>query len=420
MESPNHLITRSVDHPIAQSPNTLFVAGVWLLVLAAFLLLCGLCSSAFYLVAPFLARNSDSAVQTNIFLGSFAALGIAFGALFAWQGLGAIRQRTPDSAARIFPSAIILLIAFLLAILLGLGALAYKPIAAFAFPPFHLIASALPPLIVLAYAARQLNVASGVRALAASLGWGALGATFLALSLEALIGVIIVAGAGVALALTPDGALMLARLSAELKSLRALDEQTIVRWLLANPTIIALAAIYFAGIVPFIEEAVKTLIIAFVDPRRTQARDAVLWGIAAGAGFAIVENALNTGAALEMWALAMLLRVGATMMHVANGVTMARGWYAARVERRWSRLFLAYAVSVFLHAVWNALAIGLGLGAVQLSDAARAPLGIQAPWVWLNLALISGLSILTFGGMGWIVFAVRTAREPTNVSLREA
>lgn len=408
MESPP-----SPNPPISQSPNRLFVAGVWVLVLAVFLLLCGLCSGAFYLVAPFLVKNPASALQTNIFLGAFAALGILFGALGAWQGIVTLRGRAPDSAARAFLPAIILIILFLLAILLGLGALAIKPIAAFAFPPFHFLASALPPLIFLAYAARQLNVTSGLRALVVALGWGALGGTLLALSLEALIGVIILVGAGVALTLTPDGAAWLDRLSVELQSLRTWDDQTILRNLLANPGVIALAMMYFAGIVPFIEEAVKTLIVAFADPRRTQARDAILWGIAAGAGFAIVENTLNTGAAIEMWAVAMFVRVGATVMHVANGVTMARGWYAARVERRWSRLFIAYGVSVFLHAVWNALAIGQGLGAAFWLSEPRTAIDLASPGMWLNLALSLGLLVLAFGGAGWIVSAVRTAREPS-------
>ncbi|MEW5718564.1 MAG: PrsW family glutamic-type intramembrane protease [Chloroflexota bacterium] len=391
-----------------------------MLVLAAPLLLCGLCSGAFYIVAPFLIKNRDSAIQGNIFLGAFAAIGILFGAMWAWQGVVALRGRATGSAARIFPRVIILVSLFLLALALGMGALAYKPIAAFAFPPFHFLAAALPPLALLAFAARQLGATSGLRALLASLGWGALGSTFLALSLEVVIGVIIVIGIGVALALMPEGAAQIERLSAELESLQRLDDQTIVRRLISNPGVIAAAGVYFVGIVPFIEEAAKTLIVAFADPRRTLARDALLWGIAAGAGFAIVENALNTGAALEIWAVAMFVRVGATVMHVANGAIMARGWYAARVERRWSRLFIAYLTSVFLHAVWNALAIGQAVGAVFWMNESRGSFDASSSLLWLNLVLLLGLIVLTFGGAGWIAYSVQTVREPLSVSLRGA
>ncbi len=391
-----------------------------MLILATPLLLCGLCSGMFYVIAPFLVKNRDSAIQANIFLGAFAALGISFGAVWAWQGIVALRGHATSSAVRVFPRVIILVAAFLFAILLGLGALAVKPVAAFAFPPFHFLASALPPLVFLAYAVRQLNVTSGLRALVASLGWGALGGTFLALSLEVVIGVIIIGIVSVALSLAPNSTAILEQLRAELQSLQSLqtlDDQTVIRRLTSNPVVVVAIAVYFAGIVPFIEEAVKTLIVAFVDPRRTMARDALLWGIAAGAGFAIVENALNTGAALDIWVIAMLTRVGATVMHVANGATMARGWYAARVERRWSRLLIAYLTSVFLHTVWNALAIGLGIGAVFLMQEPRAVMEMSSPWTWLNLVCLLGLIVLTFGGVGWIAYAVRTAREPSSQTI---
>ena len=391
-----------------------------MLILATPLLLCGLCSGMFYVIAPFLVKNRDRAIQANIFLGAFAALGSSFGAVWAWQGIVALRGHATSSAVRVFPRVIILVAAFLFAILLGLGALAVKPVAAFAFPPFHFLASALPPLVFLAYAVRQLNVTSGLRALVASLGWGALGGTFLALSLEVVIGVIIIGIVSVALSLAPNSTAILEQLRAELQSLQSLqtlDDQTVIRRLISNPVVVVAIAVYFAGIVPFIEEAVKTLIVAFVDPRRTMARDALLWGIAAGAGFAIVENTLNTGAALDIWVIAMLTRVGATVMHVANGATMARGWYAARVERRWSRLLIAYLTSVFLHAVWNALAIGLGIGAVFLMQEPRAVMEMSSPWTWLNLVCLLGLIVLTFGGVGWIAYAVRTAREPSSQTI---
>ena len=401
--------------------SPLLAVGLAMLALAVIPLSCGLCSAVFYLVAPFIVKRSTSAIQANIFLGSSAALGILFGVVWAWQGLVTLRGRAAEPAARAFPRVSILVAAFLLAILLGLGALAVKPIAAFVFPPFHFLASALPPLALLAYAARRLNVTSGLRALIAALGWGALGSTVFATLLEVGIGVIMVVIASVALALAPDGAALLERLNAELNSLQSLDEQTILRQLISNPAVVAAVMVYFAGIVPFVEEAFKTLIVAFADPRRTAARDMLLWGIAAGAGFALVENALNTSAALDIWAIAMLTRVGATVMHVANGATMARGWYAARVERRWSRLLIAYAASVCLHAVWNALAVGQGIGAVFLLSEPRAAIQLSSPLIWLNLALLLGLIVLTFGGAGWIVYAVRTVREPSSqASLRGA
>lgn len=400
------------NSPLSQSPPHSFVAGVWLLVLSALLLVCGLCAGTFYLIAPFFAPTRPEAIQTNAVVGALAAIGLVFGALLASQAIAAMRHHTPTVTARLFPPARLLFLAFLLMLVLGSGALAVEPLAAFVFPIFHFLASALLSFSLLAYAARQLNVTSSLRALVASLGWGALGSTSLALLLETLIGVIILVGIVVTLALTPEGAERLHRLSDELRAMRALDEQAALRFLLANPGIVILALIYFAGIVPLIEEALKTLGLAAMNPSSTRARDALLWGVAAGTGFAFVENVLNTGVMLELWAVAMLARVGATIMHTANGITMARGWYAARVERRWDKLLRAYVASVMVHSIWNVFAAGQAIGIVGLVSEGHA-WRVESLWLWFNLAMFIGLAVLTFGGIGWIVYAVQTAREPT-------
>lgn len=417
MASPNHPIIPPPNHPTTPSSNGTVVTGTWLLVLGALLLGCGLCAGAFYLVVPFFAKTPLDAIQTNVLVGAFAALGIGFGALFAWLGIATLRHRAHLLTVPLFPPTR-LLVVFLLALVLGSGALRLEPIAALVFPPFHLLAAALLPLALLAYAAHRLNVTSGVRAFIVALGWGALGSTALAMLLEALIGVIMLVGISLAIALTPDGGESLNRLSAELRTLRALDEQVAVRFLLAHPGLIVLALIYFAGIVPLIEEAVKTLVLAFMDPLRTRVRDAVLWGMAAGAGFALVENILNSSLLLELWAVLVVARFGATIMHTATGMIMARGWYTARVERRWDKLFIAYAISVIGHALWNVFAAGQAVGIVGLLGAGRA-LGVESPWLWLNAAMLLGLATLTFGGIGWIVYAVRAAREPTTSDIEE-
>ena len=402
--------------------SPLLAVGLAMLALAVILLSCGLCSAVFYLSRAVHRQTEYQRDSGEYFSGIVCRVGdlIRRGVGVARDRRSA-RTRDENPPPRAFPRVSILVAAFLLAILLGLGALAVKPIAAFVFPPFHFLAAALPPLALLAYAARRLNVTSGLRALIVSLGWGALGSTVFATLLEVGIGVIMVVIASVALSLAPDGAALLERLSAELNSLQSLDEQTIVRQLISNPAVVAAVMLYFAGIVPFVEEAFKTLIVAFADPRRTAARDMLLWGIAAGAGFALVENALNTSAALDIWAIAMLT---ASARRSCTWRT-ARRWHAAgtppRVERRWSRLLIAYAASVCLHAVWNALAVGQGIGAVFLLSEPRAAIQLSSPLIWLNLALLLGLIVLTFGGAGWIVYAVRTVREPSSqASLRGA
>ena len=169
--------------------------------------------------------------------------------------------------------------------------------------------------------------------------------------------------------------------------------------------------LYVAVLVPFVEEGLKTLVVAFIDPRRTRLADALLWGMSAGAGFALFENLFNTSAALSLWTMTVILRIGATIMHVANGATMGRGWYAARVERRWSRLFITYIVCVFFHAAWNAAALLLSTSATFYLDNQSAPLATSLPAASLMIALFVVLFVLASLGLVWIVYSVRSAQS---------
>jgi RsiW-degrading membrane proteinase PrsW (M82 family) len=389
--------------------------GVALLALAAFLSLCGILSGGCYLILPLVEKNRDAALQLNLVTGALAGLSILLAALLAWQAIVTLSGRPSSSAARAFPPVVVFIGLDLLAILFGLGILSSSAggpsfATAYVFPPWHLIAAALPPLALLAYAAHRLGATSGLRALILSVSWGALGATGLALLLELVTGASIAGIVALALMLLPGNEGVLAQLGQTWEQSQASQDPANLFRLLSNPAIITGVFVYFTFIVPLIEEAVKTLVVAFADPRRMRSGDAVLWGIGAGAGFAILESALNASTVLDAWAVAMILRVGATVMHVGNGATMARGWYAARVERRWSKLIRAYCVCVIFHAVWNAAALSLGGSAIFLSDTTTTM------WERLSaggasLALCVLLGLLTFGGLTRIAAAVRSTRE---------
>ena len=394
-QPPNNLATKP--------PNPHFVGGVWLLVLAALLLLCGLCSALFYVVLPLVARANPSNLQANVICGSTAGFGLVFGIALLWQGLNAVRGRTSISSARVFPHLIVFVLAFIGAILLGLGTLAFQPITAYAFPPWHFFAASLPPLALLAYGAHRLGQSSGLRALLVSFSWGALVATALAFIIEILIAFVFVVIAAVIIASLPNSRALLEQMQAELRlAQRTQDFSALSQWF-SNPAVLAGVLLYFAVIVPPIEEAVKALVVGFINPKQTRAADAVLWGMAAGAGFAVIENMFNASVGLAIWAPLVLLRVGAAIVHVANGANMGRGWYAARVERRWGKLFSAYLVSVLYHALWNGTAIMLSNNGFNLALNSAAATASTL----LTGALLLILFILASLGLVWIVYQVR-------------
>jgi hypothetical protein len=404
--------------PAPPARNPLVAGGVCLSVLAVFLLLCGMCSALSYLILPFTNQARTGAVETNVGLGALAGMGILFGAVLLWQGIGTLNGRGMIQAARVFPRVLVFVVLFLLAVSLGVGALSLQglikspqgtTIVALVFPPWHVIAASLPPLALLAYAARRLGTASGLRALIVSASWGALGSTLLAIIAELLIAVVFFLVAAAAISLAPNSQSLIKQLQSQVALARTTNDLTQLSQWLNNPAFFAVILLYAAVLVPFVEEALKTAVVAFVDPRRTRLADALLWGMAAGAGFGLFENLFNTSAALSLWTLTVILRIGATIMHVANGATMGRGWYAARVERRWSRLLIAYFVSVFFHAAWNAVALLLSTSATYYFDNQSAPAAAALPAAGLTLALFVILVVLASLGLVWIVYSVRSA-----------
>jgi RsiW-degrading membrane proteinase PrsW (M82 family) len=404
--------------PTSPTRNPLAAGGVCLTIFAALLLACGMCSVLFYLILPLTNQTRTNAIETNVGLGALAGMGILFGAVLLWQGVGTLTERGMIQAARVFPRGLVFVVLFLLAVALGAGALWLQSLAksaqsttivALVFPPWHVIAASIPPLAFLAYAARRLGAASGLRALLVSVSWGALGATLLAIIAELLIAVVFFIVAAIAISLAPNSQSIIQQLQSQIALARAGNNYAeLSRWM-NDPAVLGVILLYAAVLVPFIEEALKTLVVAFVDPRRTRLADALLWGMSAGAGFALFENLFNTSAVLSLWTLTIILRIGATIMHVANGATMGRGWYSARVERRWSRLFIAYIVCVFFHAAWNAVALLLSTSAAFYLDRASAPVGTALPAASLTVALFVVLLVLASLGWVWIVYSVRSA-----------
>ncbi len=397
-----------------QAPSALMWRGAVLMMIAVWFLACGGCAGLFYLVTPIVSRRAEN-ISDNVFFGTVALLGGGFGVLTLWQGINIIRGRPSRPAATVFPPSIVFGALLVLALTIGTATLAFQTLAAWLFPVWHFIAASCIPLIFLSYAARRLGKTSDWRTLFASLSWGALGVTSIVLVIELVVGTVCILLIAIVLMLDPEVRTLLDQLDPRTLLERDPANLASAIQILIHPWVIVVILVYFALIVPVIEEAFKTLIVAFGDPARLTLARAILWGVGAGAGFALIENIFNTSALQIVWALAMLMRVGATTMHIVNGVLMGRGWYAARVERRWSQLGIAFVISVLVHGLWNALTIALGTSLAYAASNHLFNLTILTqPIGWFIGALCLTLMALAFGGMLWSVSAIQAVHEPAS------
>ncbi len=348
--------------------------------------------------------------------GSLSILSLSLGSASAWHAWQAMRGN-PSAAFR--PKRIWLLaVLYVLVLALGQALLSRSLLPVFALPFLHVAATIIPALIIVALIGRALRGVSTWRDLVLQATGGALLATPLAFIIEATAILLILTAAIIGLAYQPGGLDLLERLATHLQDSAWLQDPGALRSVVLTPTVIAAALVVIAGIVPIIEEAVKTVGVGIAGYRRPSLPQAVFWGIAAGAGFAIAEGLLNATVDLAGWLIVVLLRVGTTLLHCATGAVMGLAWYQGLALGRRSRAVALYLLSISVHGLWNALSLGITLLALKSLDGdplssgqAMTGLGVLA-----MLALQGALALGMAAGLGGLTVYARRHGPPQTAT----
>jgi len=383
-----------------------------IVVIAGFsIALLGLLVGALYLISPFIMGEQIDLLSSTLG-SSFAALGLGLGLPLAWQGLSSLRGR-PSRSFRPRP-AWVLVAVFVLVVILGQVALTLDLAPALTFPPFYILAAALPPLFFVTAVGRSL-AESGIRwrEVVLQLASGAFLATFGAFGVEAVFGLLAMVIVLALAALMPGGAAWLQELSAYLQDPRWLQSpENFYSPLLSPPVLIALGIIVLV-IAPMVEEIFKSLGVVLMSYRRPSQAQAFLWGLAGGAGFALAESLFNGAASLETWAGVAIMRVGATAMHCLGGGLMGLGWYYLFATRHPWRLLGAYAAGVSLHSLWNVAASAMLVVSLSAISPATSEIGLDFGGL-LILGLMAFLSLLALFAIFVIFYLTRWLRETSH------
>jgi len=364
---------------------------LWLIVGIAGLVLALLSLAGGWLVLALIVTGARAPTAAETLpVAGIMVFGMGLGiplALHGWEGW---RKRP----SRSFSPPRVWWMWLLLVLLIGLGAAvsSLSPVPALWLPPIHVLAMALPPLIVLGLVGRAVR---GVGVSWREVVVGMAGGSTLGLG-GSLVGEVLVAFAVAVVVMaivlmTPGGAGRIAALAQNLRDPAwATDLDNLLQWLL-SPVVALPVLVLFTIPIPLIEEIFKTLAAGVAarwarpDPAR-----ALLWGVAGGAGFALAENLFNGAlGGAEGWAPGAMARIGATAMHCFTSGLVGWGWGQLWTARRPLRLLGAYAAAVFIHGVWNAAAMGAAL----LSVGALAHEGDE---LWRASA---GLGTLMFLGL---------------------
>jgi len=369
-------------------------ARVAVLVVALLIVAVGLVFGSLGIVLSLLNPSADHLLGVTASV-ALLVLTVGLGLVLAWQAWQAVRGREsgPFRPRRVWPLAIV----FLAALVCGQVILSQDLDPTLTFPIFHLLAAIIPSIFVLGLAGHSLAGLTRWRDLVLQLSSGAFVATTISFILEMVAGLGLIAIASFGVATQPGGQETLQSLLEQLRNPTALQDPAFLSSLAQSALVIGLALLILSVIVPLIEEATKTLGIGLFSYRRITMAQAFLWGLAGGAGFAMAENLLNTLGGFDGWIIAMLSRIGATIMHCFVGGLMGLAWYHVLSQQRWRRALGLYAASVSLHGVWNALAGGLTFLSLRMEGSTPASAGQMltglAVFVVLGMLVILAISV---------------------------
>ncbi len=384
-------------------------AHVLVLIVALGIVALGLFGGLLGLVLALVSPGGQQVTGATISV-SLLALTVGLGLPLAWHAWRATTGRPSSTFWPPTPWPLVGL--FFLAVAAGQLVLSLELLPALLFPPLHVAAGLAPPLIIVAWVARGLGGAGRWRDAVLQLGSGAFVATPLAFVAELVLIAGLAVLAVVGLVLWPGGQELMSRLGDLLADGTWLQNPDNLLPIVRSPLVIVAILVVAAFLVPLIEELAKTVGVGLMAYRRPDAGQAMLWGLAGGAGFAIVEGLFNTANSLDAWAPVILLRVGATLLHCTAGALMGLAWYQVLIRRRWAPALGLYAASVGIHAAWNSVSVGVALISLGATEGEALPLvglgsmAMIAALLGLSVAMALLLSLLTR----------RLRQEPTSAA----
>jgi PrsW family intramembrane metalloprotease len=132
--------------------------------------------------------------------------------------------------------------------------------------------------------------------------------------------------------------------------------QDLIAPYLLEPGVISVSLVYFAMIVPLLEELFKPLGVWLFANKLTSPAQGFALGALSGSAYALIET-LGVSAQTTDWATLLLTRIGTGALHITSSALMGAAIVYAIRERRYLRLLATYLVSVSLHGLWNTLAV---------------------------------------------------------------
>jgi hypothetical protein len=334
-------------------------------ILAALLLFGATATILIVAIAQYFSPGSTRADLTQSFMVAtslaFAGVLVLPSAWYAWKGLSAPAgqiKAVPKPRNYTLLLTLLMLVVVGAAILLGNLVAQDGRVSWFLLPPLNIIATGLPALWVIYIGSRGLISGAPRRqwgAFASGLVLGPI--IILILELALLVGVGVLALLWIML--NPSLSSQLNGIVFRLQH-AAPNPDAIIKILLpflVNPGIIFLIFAFISVLVPMLEEIFKPIGVWFMAGQKLTPAQGFGYGVLSGAGFGLFENLGNTSGGGAEWALLASSRISTLLLHSFTAGLVGWALVSAWSQRRYLRLLLTYALAVFIHGLWNGMAV---------------------------------------------------------------
>jgi hypothetical protein len=256
--------------------------------------------------------------------------------------------------------------------------------AAFLLGPINLLVAGLPILWVYLYASRGLKRGLQVRQ------WRIFGFSltitpFIVIILE-IIAILILGGLGALwvsyrTSIDPsferDLTYLFNQVSIYQNDVNGLLE--LLRPAILQPGVIVWVLVLFAGVIPIIEEVIKTIALWPMGGQKITPQEGFVGGLLCGAGFAFIENVLYFTVSITAmdWLILAIGRAGTGVLHMLASGLIGWGLAVAWRDGKWHFLSGTTFFAIILHGLWNAVALVTGIASLLF-------LGEEAT-IWQNL-----------------------------------